>query len=67
METLRDLRNQKGLTLMQVATELNVSVRAVSRYEQGTRQINISQVLILARLYDCSEREVIEAQFNSCR
>lgn len=38
METLRDLRNQRKLTLLQVSKELNVCVRAVSRYEQGTRQ-----------------------------
>lgn len=65
METLRDLRNQRKLTLLQVSKELNVCVRAVSRYEQGTRQISLEQVLRLAKLYDCTEREIIEAQLNS--
>lgn len=65
METLRDLRNQRNLTLLQVSKQLNVSVRAVSRYEQGTRQISLEQVLRLAELYDCTEREIIEAQLNS--
>lgn len=64
--TLREIRQANKKTLAEVASELGVSVRAVSRYEQGARKINIEQVLILARLYDCTAEEIIEAQLNSC-
>lgn len=64
--TLREIRQVNKKTLAEVASELGVSIRAVSRYEQGVRKINIEQVLILARLYDYTAEEVIEAQLNSC-
>lgn len=65
--TLKDLRTSAGKTCAEVAQALNVTVRAVSRYEQGTRQISLEQVLILAELYDCSERDIIDAVLNSRR
>ena len=67
METLKDLRLQSNLTRYQVAKKLNVSYTAISNYEQGTRKINIEQVLILSKLFDVSEKEVIKAQLNSCQ
>ena len=67
METLKDLRKQKGLTLYQTARALNVSIRTILRYEEGTRQINIKQALQLATLYECSVQEIIDAQLNSYR
>lgn len=65
--TLKDLRTSAGKTVKETADALNVTVRAVSRYEQGTRQISLEQVLILAELYDCSERDIIDAVLNSRR
>lgn len=35
---LKEIRTMRGLTLEQVATELNVSKQAVSKYEKGTSQ-----------------------------
>lgn len=64
--TLKDLREQAGLSVKEVAETLKITPRAYARYEQGTRRINIEQVLILVELYEVSEREVIEAQLNSC-
>ncbi len=64
-ETLRDLRKESGKTCTEVAQALGVSDRAYYRYEQGDRRISLEQVLILAKLYDVSEQEVIEAQLNS--
>jgi transcriptional regulator with XRE-family HTH domain len=64
-ETLRDLREQNKKTCAEVAQVLRVTLRAYCRYEQGTRRINLEQVLILAELYDVNEREIIEAQLNS--
>lgn len=65
--TLKTLREENKKTLAEIASALNVCVRAVSRYEQGTRKISLEQVLTLAKLYECTAEEVIEAQLNSCR
>lgn len=67
METLRDLRLQAKKTVAEVAKVLNVTDRAYARYEQGTRRVSLEQVLLLAELYDCTEREIIQAQLNSCQ
>lgn len=66
-ETLKELRLQAKKTCAEVAQALGLTDRAIYNYESGIRQINISQVLILAELYDVSEKEVIQAQLNSCR
>ena len=65
--TLRQLREQNEKTPTEMAKSLNVSLQTAYRYEQGTRRINIEQVLILSKLYDCSAEEVIEAQLSSCQ
>ncbi|HBK01673.1 MAG TPA: transcriptional regulator [Clostridiales bacterium] len=64
-ETLRDLRLQNKKTCAEVAQALNVTKNAVSNYESGIRNISLEQVVSLARLYDCSEREIIDAALNS--
>lgn len=67
METLRDLRKQAKMTCAEVAQALHVTDRAITNYECGIRRINIEQVLILAKLYDVSTEDVIQAQLNSCQ
>lgn len=64
-ETLKDLRLQNKKTCAEVAQALNVTKNAVSNYESGIRNISLEQVVTLARLYDCSEREIIDAALNS--
>lgn len=63
--TLRNLREQAGKSVKEVAEILNVTTMSIYRYESGKRQIDIEHVLTLAKLYDVSEREIIEAQLNS--
>ena len=63
--TLKELRQQSGKTAKEAADKLGVSKSAMSHYECGTRKIDLEHVLILAELYDCTEREVIEAQLKS--
>lgn len=67
METLRDLRNQAKMTAEQVATELSIARSTYSNYEQGTRTIDIRLIIPIAKIFDCTEREIIEAQLNSCQ
>lgn len=65
--TLRDLRKASNKTAAEVAAALGVTVNAVSNYECGIRRIDIEQTLILAKLYEVSERDVIEGQLASVR
>lgn len=65
-ETLKDLRLQSKKTCAEVAQALGIANSSYYSYEQGARRINIEQVLILAKLYDVSEKEIIQAQLNSC-
>ena len=63
--TLRELRKTAGLTAAAVAEKLGVTYNEVSNYEQGKRTINIQQELKLAKLYDVSTEEIIQAQLAS--
>lgn len=63
--TLKELRQESEKTCAEVAQALGVSVQTVYRYEQGLRRISLEQVLVLAEMYEVSEKEVIEAQLNS--
>lgn len=63
--TLKELRQQSGKTAAEVATALGVTEQAIRHYENGLRSIGLRQVLVLAELYDVSEREIIEAQMFS--
>lgn len=64
--TLKELRLQNKKTAAEVAEVLGVTVQALSNYERGIRQINLSQVLILTKYFDESAEEIIKAQLNSC-
>lgn len=64
-ESLRDLRKASKKTLAEVANVLNVTIQTVCRYEAGTRQIGIQQVLPLARFYGVSAEDIITAQLIS--
>lgn len=66
MTPLKELRKQSGKRCGEVAQELGVTYQALCNYEAGIRRIGLEQVLILAKLYDCTAEDVIEAQLNSC-
>lgn len=65
MQTLRDLRKQAGKSCAEVAEQLGVTPQALYRYERGVREINLSQVVALAKVYDVSIEDVVYAQLNS--
>lgn len=66
-ETLKELRLQAKKNCADVAQALGVTSQAITNYESGIRRINIEQVLILAKIFDVSAEEVIQAQLNSCK
>lgn len=63
--TLRELRQQSKKTAAEVAAALGVTYNAVSQYENGLRRISLESVLTLAKLYDVSAEEIIQAQLKT--
>lgn len=47
-------RVRKGMTLEQVAKEIDVHVNAVSRWENGASEPTASNLIALCHLYECS-------------
>ena len=52
---LKELRKEKTLTQSQLAEQLNVSDRTVSRWETGTNLPDLSILVELADFYDIDE------------
>lgn len=66
-QTLRDLRRASKKTAAEVAEALGITIQAVYNYERGIRLIDIYSIIPLARLFDVTAEEIIEAQINSQR
>lgn len=65
MVTLRELREDAQKSAKEVANALCITKTALYNYERGIRRIPLEAVLQLASLYNCTEREVIQAQMYS--
>lgn len=61
-EFLRSLRKEKGWTQMELADQLGVSNRSVSRLENGTTLPDLSLLLVLSELYDISMDEILDGR-----
>lgn len=62
---LKRMRQDAGFSRKDAAEQINVSVRMLAYYEQGTRTPSIETVLALAQLYQESAEDVIFAALNS--
>lgn len=58
-ETVRDLRENKGLLLRQVAAFLEMDTAFLSKMERNEKKASKQQVLKLARTYETSEKELM--------
>ncbi|MHA1169088.1 MAG: helix-turn-helix domain-containing protein [Candidatus Hodarchaeales archaeon] len=56
---LRELREEKGLLLRQVAAELEVDTAYISKMERGEKNIKKDHILQLAKLYDFNENKLV--------
>ena len=54
LERIRNLREDNDFTQSMIANKLNISQRAYSHYETGTRDIPLTVLIQLADIYDCS-------------
>lgn len=53
-ERLKQLRLENGLKLKEVATALNVTIRSINRYEDGTREPSVDLIIKFCKLYKVS-------------
>ena len=51
---IKELRIERGLKLKEVAERLNVTIRSISRYEDGTREPSVDLIVKFCKLYDVS-------------
>jgi transcriptional regulator with XRE-family HTH domain len=63
--TLKDLREAKSLTQMEVAVRLNTTPTTVSNWERGVQEPRLNQIPSLAQLYGVTADELIRAVQNS--
>ena len=61
---LKRLREQKHLTQVKVAIDLNMSQNTVSRYENGTREPGINELIRFADYYCVSVDYLLERTDN---
>lgn len=54
LERIRNLREDSDLTQTEIAKKFNISQRAYSHYETGTRDIPLNILVELADFYNCS-------------
>ena len=51
---LRELREQKGLSQLKVAMDLNMNQNSISRYETGAREADYKTLIMFADYYQVS-------------
>ena len=51
---LKELRQQKNISQLKLAMDLNMSQNTISRYETGERKPGISELILLADYFDVS-------------
>ncbi|HBA69881.1 MAG TPA: transcriptional regulator [Lachnospiraceae bacterium] len=62
---LKELRNEKSLTQEQIAGQLNVSGRTVSRWETGRNMPDIGMLVELADFFDVNISEILDGERKS--
>ena len=65
MNTLKKYRERAGLTQLQLAYEVDISVRTLQDYEQGRKPLEKAAaitVLTMARCLDCSVADLIDPE-----
>ncbi|MCL2556013.1 MAG: helix-turn-helix transcriptional regulator [Firmicutes bacterium] len=51
---IRELREEKGWTQMQLAKEIGVNRRSISEYERGRVEPSIQTIKALCKLFECT-------------
>lgn len=62
---ISELRKERGWTQLELAQKLNVTDKAVSKWERGTSDPNTSNLIALAKLYGISAEELLKSVEHS--
>lgn len=54
MNRIKQLREEKGLSQVQLAEKLNKTQQQISLYEKGINDLDLDGYIILSKLFDCS-------------
>ena len=63
--TLKELRESKFMTQMQVAADLHVTVTTVSNWERGVQTPRLHQMVDMATMFGVTPEQVRDAVENS--
>ncbi|MBE7035360.1 MAG: helix-turn-helix transcriptional regulator [Ruminococcaceae bacterium] len=61
---LKELRKQKGISQLKLSIELNTSQNTISRYETGTREPGINELIQIADYFQVSVDYLLERTDN---
>lgn len=61
---LKELRENKGITQLKLAVDLNMNQNNISRYENGTREADYETLIKLADYFDVSIDYLLERTDN---
>lgn len=61
---LKDLREQKGITQLKLAMDLNLNQNSISRYEKGVREADYKTLIMLADYFNVSIDYLLERTDN---
>lgn len=65
MNRLKNMRESKGLSQAQLAKKAGISLQRLQHYEQGFRDINKAEVMVVLRIADtlgCDIREILNKE-----
>ena len=62
---LKDLRKERNITQEQLAEEMNVSRRTVSRWETGSNMPDLDILIDISEYYDVDLREILNGERKS--
>ena len=60
MGKLKQIREQKGFSIQEVAIKLNISRITLWNYENGKRKPSFEMLIKLSKIYDCTIEDFIE-------
>ena len=60
MANIREYRERIGLTQLQVAENIKISVDSVRRYESGSSEPRATELIKMAKLFGCTVDQLLE-------
>jgi len=61
---LKELREKRGLSQLQLAMDLNLNQNSISRYENGTREADYATLILIANYFNVSLDYLLERVDN---